>query len=100
MGCSSSGVEAREDADTLVIYQSKYTQSPDGTVGPTDVDRLAGAANYFASSATSLPISLLPGPEATPPPAHRRTRAGTGSFGSRSDARDPTCAHHDGHPQW
>ncbi len=63
MGCSLSGVEARE-VDTLVIYQSKYTQSPDGTVGPTDVDRLAGAANYFASSATLADL-VASGPEAT-----------------------------------
>jgi hypothetical protein len=50
--------------DTLVIYQSKYTQSSDGTVGPIDVDRLAGAANYFASSAT-LDNLVASGPEST-----------------------------------
>src|ERR1019366_6266337 len=50
--------------DTLVIDQSKYTQSSDGTVGPIDVDRLAGAANYFASSAT-LDNLVASGPEST-----------------------------------
>lgn len=40
------------DPDALVIYQSKYTQSHGGRVGPTDIDRLAGAANYFLDTNT------------------------------------------------
>lgn len=50
------------DAGTLVIYQSKYTQSASGEVGPTDIDRLAGAANYFVDSST-LASLLASGPE-------------------------------------
>ena len=38
--------------DTIVIYQSKYTTSPNSKVGPKDIDRLAGAANYFYNRST------------------------------------------------
>ena len=38
--------------DTLVVFQSKYTESPNSKVGPTDVDKLAGAANAFTNLAT------------------------------------------------
>jgi hypothetical protein len=41
-----------ESSDTLVIFQSKYTESSSGVVGPTDIDRLAGNASYFVSSNT------------------------------------------------
>lgn len=36
---------------TLVVFQSKYTQSPID-VGPTDLDRLAGTAHHFQSEAS------------------------------------------------
>lgn len=38
--------------DTLVVFQSNYTESPNSKVGPTDVDKLAGAANAFTNLAT------------------------------------------------
>lgn len=38
--------------DTLIIYQSKYTETPDGKVGPRDIDTLAGAANSFTDFST------------------------------------------------
>ena len=38
--------------DTLIIFQSKYTETPDGIVGPKDVDTLAGAANAFTNLST------------------------------------------------
>ena len=41
-----------DEADTLVVFQSKYTTSPDGKVGDTDVDRLVGATTHFTSSET------------------------------------------------
>lgn len=50
------------DPDILVIYQSKYTETPKGKVGPTDVDRLAGSANYFVDKGT-LAALIGSGPE-------------------------------------
>lgn len=41
-----------DEAATLVIYQSKYTEGPDAKVGDRDVDRLAGAAAHFADAGT------------------------------------------------
>ncbi len=41
-----------EEPDTLVIYQSKYTEGPKGKVGATDIDRLSGAANHFTNGTT------------------------------------------------
>ncbi len=41
-----------DEPETLVIYQSKYTEGPDGWVGDTDVDRLAGAAAHFTDAIT------------------------------------------------
>ena len=38
--------------DTLTIFQSKYTKTPYAKVGPTDIDRLAGAANHFVNAST------------------------------------------------
>lgn len=52
------------DPDVLVIYQSKYTQSHVGKVGPTDIDRLAGSANYFVNADT-LKGLMDSGPEPT-----------------------------------
>ena len=43
---------AAEDTDTLVIYQSKFTETPTAKAGPTDIDRLAGAATHFHNVAT------------------------------------------------
>lgn len=40
------------EEDTLVILQSKFTESAGAMVGPTDVDRLAGAATHFANKTT------------------------------------------------
>lgn len=54
---------AGEDSqDTIVIYQSKYVKSFDAKVGPTDIDRLAGAAGYFHDYST-LKDLLNSGPE-------------------------------------
>ena len=41
-----------DEPETLVIYQSKYTEGPDGLVGDGDVDRLAGAAAHFTDAVT------------------------------------------------
>ena len=41
-----------DEPETLIIFQSKYTQSADGMVGDTDVDRLVGAAAHFTNSET------------------------------------------------
>ena len=41
-----------DNQDTIIIYQSKYTKSSDARVGPTDIDRLAGAASYFHDRST------------------------------------------------
>jgi hypothetical protein len=41
-----------DEAETLVIYQSKYTEGPNGSVGDGDVDRLAGAAAHFSDAVT------------------------------------------------
>ena len=41
-----------DEKDTLVVFQSKYTTSADGTVGDTDIDRLVGATAHFANSET------------------------------------------------
>jgi len=50
------------EPDVLVIYQSKYTESHNGKVGPTDIDRLAGSANYFVDKNT-LASLIGSGPE-------------------------------------
>ena len=41
-----------DEPDTLLVFQSKYTATPDGKVGDTDVDRLVGAATHFKSAET------------------------------------------------
>lgn len=41
-----------DEPETLVIYQSKYTEGPDGWVGDGDVDRLAGASAHFTDAVT------------------------------------------------
>ncbi len=45
-----------DSQDTIVIYQSKFTRSADAKVGPTDIDRLAGAASYFHDQSTLLDL--------------------------------------------
>lgn len=39
-----------DQPETLVVYQSKNPQDPNAKLGPTDIDRTAGAANHFATS--------------------------------------------------
>ena len=41
-----------QSPDTLMIFQSKYSESPDAKVGANDIDRLAGAALWFTSQST------------------------------------------------
>ena len=42
-----------EDADdTLIIFQSKFTETPNARIGPTDIDKLAGATNAFTNLLT------------------------------------------------
>jgi len=41
-----------DSPNTLVVFQSKYTQSPDAKVGPTEIDRLAGTSSYFVNDNT------------------------------------------------
>ncbi len=56
---------AGEDSpDTLVVYQSKYTESPNSKVGPNDLDRLAGTFYHFQSG-TSLDSLLRSGTESS-----------------------------------
>ena len=44
---------ASEDtANTLVIFQSKYTESSGSKIGPIDIDRLAGSADSFTNATT------------------------------------------------
>lgn len=41
-----------DEPDTLVIFQSKYTENAESRVGDTDVDRLVGAEAHFTNSDT------------------------------------------------
>ena len=54
MGIDGLFVElsSTDEPDTLVIYQSKYTTSPEALVGDSEIDRLAGAATHFTNSET------------------------------------------------
>ena len=45
-------VSSTDEPETLVIYQSKYTKSPEAKVGDTDIDRIAGVATHFTNSDT------------------------------------------------
>lgn len=53
-----------ETQDRIVIYQSKYTDSPNSKVGSRDIDRLAGAATYFYDNST-LQDLMNSGPESS-----------------------------------